>query len=86
MVRQVHNKVTIYTKDECAYCVRAKELLEEHKVEYEELKIGTDVTKYQLLQKVPHAQTVPQIFFGEKYIGGYEQLREWLYYKWKLNL
>ena len=66
----------IYGRDNCVYCQAAKKLLESKGIRYVEYKIGTDVTKDFLLEIVPGAKTVPQIFQGEEYIGGYEQLVE----------
>lgn len=69
-------KATIWSKDSCPYCDRAKALLKLKGYEYEERKIAEGFyTKAQLLESVPTARTVPQIFLGEKYIGGYDELK-----------
>ncbi len=67
---------TIWTKDSCAYCVQAKQLLESRGIEYEERKIGKEWTKEQLLEAVPTARAVPQIFLDSEYVGGYTELRQ----------
>lgn len=64
----------VWSKDFCGYCDRAKRLLEQKGIKYEERKIGTSWTKEQLLESVPTARTVPQIFLGDQYIGGYDDL------------
>ena len=42
---------------------------------FEERVIGEGWTKEQLLEAVPNARTVPQIFLGEEYVGGFTDLR-----------
>jgi glutaredoxin 3 len=66
----------IWSKDHCPFCVQAKNLLESKGIEYEERKIGTAWTKEQLLEAVPNARTVPQIFLGEEHVGGYTELKQ----------
>jgi glutaredoxin 3 len=69
-------KAVVWSKDQCPYCVQAKALLESRGIEYEERNImhGT-YTKEQLLEAVPTARTLPQIFLDEKYVGGFTELR-----------
>lgn len=64
----------VWSKDFCGYCDRAKKLLEQKGISYEERKIGTNWTKEQLLESVPTARTVPQIFLEGNHIGGYNDL------------
>jgi glutaredoxin len=65
---------TVWTKDNCSYCYKAKELLKKHNIPFEERVIGKDWTKEDLLKIAPHAKTVPQIFLNDIYIGNYEEL------------
>lgn len=65
----------IYSKDFCGFCDRAKRLLEQKGIKYEERKIGHGWTKEQLLEAVPNARTVPQIFLDGILVGGYDQLK-----------
>ena len=67
-------KAIVWSKPSCPYCVMAKKLLEQKGYEIEERVIGLGFTKVQLLEAVPDARTVPQIFLDEKYIGGYDKL------------
>jgi len=67
-------KATIWSKDMCPYCIRAKQLLEQKGIPYEERVIGNGWTKQQLLESVPTARTVPQIFLDDKLIGGHDDL------------
>jgi glutaredoxin len=69
-------KATVWSKDMCSYCEQAKQLLTMKGIEFEERKIGKDWTKEQLLEAVPTARTVPQIFLDEQYVGGYQELRQ----------
>jgi len=66
----------IYSKDNCSYCTAAKQLLTQKGLPFVEFKVGQDLTKEMLLEIVPHAKTVPQIYYDEQYIGGYENLVE----------
>ena len=68
-------KATIWSKDMCPYCDRAKALLKQKGMEFEERKIGSGWTKEQLLESVPTARTVPQIFLDGVLVGGYDQLK-----------
>lgn len=69
-------QAVIWSKDFCGYCDLAKRLLEQKGIKYEERKIGTGWTKEQLLESVPTARTVPQIFLGEEYVGGFDDLKQ----------
>lgn len=69
-------KAIVWSKPSCPYCVMAKKLLEQKGYEIEERVIGLGFTKVQLLEAVPDARTVPQIFLDEKYIGGYDKLQD----------
>ncbi len=69
-------KVLIYTGPICNYCSAAKHLLSKKKVQYEEIDIGEDIEKREeMLKKSNGAKTVPQIFIGEKHVGGYVELK-----------
>lgn len=71
------NKAIVWSKDMCPYCEQAKALLKQKGVEFEERRIGGGYTKEQLLEAVPNARTVPQIFLDGKLIGGYTELKEY---------
>jgi len=69
-------KVVIYTGPICNFCSAAKHLLSKKKIRYEEIDIGNDVKKRdEMLKKSNGAKTVPQIFIGEKHVGGYVELK-----------
>jgi glutaredoxin 3 len=66
----------VWSKDQCTYCVQAKALLEARGIEYEERNIMQDWTREQLLEAVPTARTLPQIFLDNEYVGGFTELRQ----------
>ena len=69
-------KVVIYTGPRCNYCSAAKHLLNKKKVNYTEFDIGIDSSKMQEMQeRTKGARTIPQIFIGETYVGGYNELK-----------
>jgi glutaredoxin 3 len=67
-------RAEIWTKPNCPYCVRAKALMEQKGVQYDEHILGETVTREQLLEKAPNAKTVPQIWLDSSYVGGYTEL------------
>jgi glutaredoxin 3 len=69
-------KAVVWSKDQCPYCVQAKKLLELKGIEYEERNIQKDWTREQLLEAVPTARTLPQIFLDEDYVGGFTELKQ----------
>lgn len=69
-------KAIVWSKDNCPYCEQAKSLLKLHEYEIEERKIGNKYTKEQLLEAVPTARTVPQIFLNDEYVGGFNELKK----------
>lgn len=68
-------KAIVWSKDNCPYCVQAKNLLTQKNIEFEERKIGDGWTKEQLLEAVPDARSVPQIFLDDEYVGGFDKLK-----------
>jgi len=71
-------KATIWSTPTCNFCIKAKTTLNILKIDYEEKIIGEDYTKEQFLEAVPNARTVPQIFIDDKYVGGYNELLDFL--------
>jgi glutaredoxin 3 len=71
-------KAIVWSKNACPFCVQAKALLESRGIEYEERNVSKDWTKEQLLEAVPTARTLPQIFLDDNYIGGFTDLRSHL--------
>ena len=71
-------KAIVWSKDACPFCVQAKALLEARGIEYEERNVSKNWTREQLLEAVPTARTLPQIFLDDKHIGGFTDLRSHL--------
>jgi len=69
-------KAIIWSKSNCSYCEQAKQLLKMKGIVFEERKIGAEWTKEQLLEAVPTARAVPQIFLDDQYVGGYTELKQ----------
>jgi glutaredoxin 3 len=64
----------IWSSVGCVWCDKAKALLETKNISYEEKMIGSGYKKEDLLEAVPGARSVPQIFLDGEYIGGFDQL------------
>ena len=68
--------VVVWSKYHCPYCDQAKALLTQRGIEFEERKIGDGYTREDLLEAVPAARTVPQIFLDNELIGGFQELKQ----------
>jgi glutaredoxin 3 len=67
--------VCIYTTPFCPYCVRAKALLTKKGVQFEEVDVMMDeAAREEMEAKSGGARTVPQIFVGDTYVGGSDEL------------
>ncbi len=71
-------KAVVWSKYNCPFCDQAKALLKQRGIQFEEKKIGDGYTKEDLLEAVPTARTVPQIFLNDQLIGGFTELRKYL--------
>ena len=70
-------KAIVWSKDHCTFCDQAKNLLKLKKIEFEERNISRGPrSKEQLLEHVPNARTVPQIFLDNVLIGGFTDLKK----------
>jgi len=69
-------KATVWSKFHCPFCDQAKALLKLKGIVFEEKTIGEGYTREDLLEAVPTARTVPQIFLGEEYVGGFTELKQ----------
>jgi glutaredoxin 3 len=77
-------KFTVYSKANCPQCEMAKALISNQQLRYKEVLLDVGhhkedgkeyITRDELLALVPTAKSMPQIFMGDKYIGGYSELR-----------
>lgn len=71
-------RAIVWSKHHCPFCDQAKSLLTAKGIEFEEKKIGEGYTKEDLLESVPTARTVPQIFLDGKLIGGFNELKKYI--------
>jgi len=68
---------TVFSRPGCPFCVRAKGLLRDAGIEFEELELNRDYTD-RTLRAVADATTYPQVFINGEHIGGSDELEEWL--------
>ena len=68
--------VTVYMGPMCAFCDAAKRLLTKKNIPYKEINIAIEEGKmHEMLSKSNGKRTIPQIFFDNHHVGGYEELR-----------
>ena len=69
--------ITMYTGPMCNFCDAAKRLFSRNKLKYEEIDISSkDGLKDEMIKKANGKRTIPQIFFDEQHIGGYDEVRD----------
>ena len=66
--------VVMYTTAICPYCVRAKYLLQNKGISFEEIRIDTDHAIMEDMVRRSRRNTVPQIFIDDFHVGGYDDL------------
>lgn len=77
---------TVYSKDLCGYCTRAKTLLDTHSLPYNEIKLGRDIERDALIEAIQfygHSNTMPMVIVEDEYgnkerVGGYEALSDFV--------
>lgn len=69
-----NNRVEIYSTKYCPYCTRAKVLLDAKGVSYVEFRVDRDIKLRQEMEARSRRKSVPQIFVGDKHIGGFDEL------------
>ena len=68
--------ITIYTGPFCNYCDAAKRLLTRNNAQFKEINIAiVNGAKEEMILKTNGKKTIPQIFFDDKHIGGYDEVR-----------
>lgn len=74
------SKAIVWSQDACQFCTSAISMLKSRNVDVEVRKIGDNEkwTKKDLLEVVPDARSVPQIFVDGRYIGGFKELTDLL--------
>ena len=67
---------TVYLGPRCPFCDAAKRLLNKKNIPYKEINIAIEEGKMdEMLKKSSGKKTIPQIFFDNHHVGGYEELR-----------
>lgn len=66
--------IIIYSKDDCIFCDKARELLKRQGKEFIEYKLGKDFDRDTLLELFPQARSFPVITLDKEFIGGYNEL------------
>ncbi len=71
-------KITMYTSNFCPYCINAEKLLSEKGFDnLDKIKVDEDRSILEEMIKKTGKRTVPQIFIGDHYVGGFEDLRKY---------
>jgi glutaredoxin 3 len=70
------SKVQIYSTDWCPYCNAAKSLLSDKGVVFEEIDVTDPALRMAMVERAHGRRTVPQIFIGERHVGGYDELAQ----------
>ncbi len=68
------SNVTIYTKPYCPFCVQALDLLEQKGVAFTEIEAAFDPDRRREMIQRSGCATFPQIFIGERHIGGCDEM------------
>jgi glutaredoxin 3 len=66
--------IRMYATAFCPYCVRARHLLEQKGVTWEEISVDNDRERFQEMTRLSNRVTVPQIFIGEVHVGGFDDM------------
>ncbi len=67
-------KIIIYTASLCPYCTMAKKLFDKKGVTYSEINVDSEPGLRQKMILQTRRRTVPQIFIGDRHIGGFDEL------------
>jgi glutaredoxin 3 len=67
-------EITIYSADWCPYCNRAKKLLEAKGLKYKEINVDQHPDMRTKIVEKTGMKTIPQIFIGDHFVGGYSEL------------
>ncbi len=73
---KLNMKIEIYTTENCPYCRKAKLIFDSLSVDYNEIDVENEEQRQCMKSRAKGNYTVPQIFIGEDYIGGYDELKK----------
>ena len=69
--------ITVYSGPMCNFCDAAKRILSRNNLNYNEIDISTkEGLRDEMTKRANGRRTIPQIFFDEYHVGGYQELRE----------
>ena len=69
--------IVVYSGPMCGYCDAAKRLLERNNLEFTDIDVSTkDGLRDEMTKKANGRRTIPQIFFNDEHVGGYQELRD----------
>ncbi len=69
--------ITVYSGPMCNFCDAAKRLLTRNNLNYNEIDISTkEGLRDEMTKRANGRRTIPQIFFDDYHVGGYQELRE----------
>lgn len=70
-------KIVVYRTNYCPFCDMAKRLLQQHQYEFEEVNLdGQDELRMKLSKENGGWRTVPMIFIGDEFVGGFDELNK----------
>ena len=76
MQKNLHKSAEVWSQTNCPACTEAKRILDSAGISLVEKMLGVNgYTKKDLIDKVPQARSVPQIFLDGEYIGGLQELK-----------
>ena len=69
--------IIVYSGPMCGYCDAAKRLLERNNLKFTDIDVSTkDGLRDEMTKKANGRRTIPQIFFNDEHVGGYQELRD----------
>jgi glutaredoxin 3 len=67
-------KIVIYGNDSCAYCAAARLLFTRKGLHFEDIEVSNDGERREEMLRLSGSQSVPQIFIGDHFVGGFDEL------------
>lgn len=68
------SEVVMYSSGYCPYCIRARMLLEAKQVSYQDISVDQEPAQRARMQQLSGRTSVPQIWIGERHVGGFTDL------------
>ena len=70
------SKVVMYTTGVCPFCIMAKRIFDDLNVPYVEIRVDQHPEKRQEMMKITNRRTVPQVFIGDRHVGGCDDMQD----------